>query len=594
MITLDGLSKHERAYAVIRQRILDGAYQPGHRLVIGTLAGELGISTVPVREAIRRLEAEGRVVYRHNAGARVTPVDGRHDLRVGIDRGRTDTDAVLMDGRTVVASVTMPSTTDVADDAVAALDRLMRDAGVAPAAIAAVMIGASHFADAFVERRIAPVACVRLGLPATAALPPMVDWPDDARAAVGGRWYLAHGGHEVDGRVLSPVDDAELRVIAADIGAHGVGAVAVSAVFSPLTATAEEHAATILRSVLPGVDITLSHQVGRLGLLERENAAIVNASLRDDARVTVAGLRAALRRRGLVAALYLTQNDGTLMTAETAERYPVLTFSTGQANSIRGAASLTGLHDGVVVAVCGTTTDIGMLARGFPRDMEAPALVGGVRTNVRMPDVRSLPFGSGSIVTPDPWRIGPRSVARDLASQALVFGGHITTVTDIAVAAGLADGGDATRVAHLSGDAPIVLGMIGAALRRAVDRVRGGDGRAPIVMVGGGAPLLRSLLPGYEVVVPERHAVANAVGAATALVAGTVDRIVPLEGVSRQEMTARAVSDAVARAVMAGADAASVQIISTDVAPLPYLPDNLIRVRAKAVGELAVGAVYGR
>ncbi|GAB6876883.1 GntR family transcriptional regulator [Thermaerobacter litoralis] len=68
-------SKQELAYQSIRQRILDGTYGPGYRLVIDALARELGVSPVPVREAIRRLEAEGWVVYRAHAGAEVAPAD---------------------------------------------------------------------------------------------------------------------------------------------------------------------------------------------------------------------------------------------------------------------------------------------------------------------------------------------------------------------------------------------------------------------------------------------------------------------------------------------------------------------------------------
>src|SRR5438128_2051596 len=135
-------------------------------------------------------------------------------MRIGVDVGGTNTDAVLMDGRTVAAAVKRHTTTDVTDGIVAALDALLHEAGVDIVAIEAVMIGTTHFTNAFVERRIAPAACVRLGLPATEALPPMVDWPDDLRAASGCRWYLAHGGHEFDGRVLSLVDEAELRAIA--------------------------------------------------------------------------------------------------------------------------------------------------------------------------------------------------------------------------------------------------------------------------------------------------------------------------------------------------------------------------------------------
>ncbi|HEX6988252.1 MAG TPA: GntR family transcriptional regulator [Bacillota bacterium] len=69
------MNKQERAYAIIRERILDGTYGPGYRLVIDQLARELGVSALPVREAIRRLEAEGWVLFRPHAGAQVAPVD---------------------------------------------------------------------------------------------------------------------------------------------------------------------------------------------------------------------------------------------------------------------------------------------------------------------------------------------------------------------------------------------------------------------------------------------------------------------------------------------------------------------------------------
>jgi DNA-binding GntR family transcriptional regulator len=69
------MTKQERAYRAIRERILDGSYGPGYRIVIDSLAEELSISALPVREAIRRLEAEGLVVYRANAGAQVAPAE---------------------------------------------------------------------------------------------------------------------------------------------------------------------------------------------------------------------------------------------------------------------------------------------------------------------------------------------------------------------------------------------------------------------------------------------------------------------------------------------------------------------------------------
>ena len=66
-------TKQQRVYETIRERILSGTYGPGYRVVIDGLATELGVSALPVREAIRRLEAEGLIVYRPNVGAQVAP-----------------------------------------------------------------------------------------------------------------------------------------------------------------------------------------------------------------------------------------------------------------------------------------------------------------------------------------------------------------------------------------------------------------------------------------------------------------------------------------------------------------------------------------
>jgi DNA-binding GntR family transcriptional regulator len=68
-------TKQERVYQAVRERILTGAYGPGYRVVIDAIATEFEVSALPVREAIRRLEAEGLVVYRPNVGAQVAPAD---------------------------------------------------------------------------------------------------------------------------------------------------------------------------------------------------------------------------------------------------------------------------------------------------------------------------------------------------------------------------------------------------------------------------------------------------------------------------------------------------------------------------------------
>ena len=92
-------------------------------------------------------------------------------------------------------------------------------------------------------------------------------------------------------------------------------AVAISSVFAPLDPSHEERARDILLAEHPDAAVTLSHQLGRIGLLERENAALLNAALSDLARVTIAGFREAIAAGRIAAPLYLTQNDGTVMSA---------------------------------------------------------------------------------------------------------------------------------------------------------------------------------------------------------------------------------------------------------------------------------------
>src|SRR5919205_3139739 len=116
---------------------------------------------------------------------------------------------------------------------------------------------------------------------------------------------------------------------------------------------------------------------------------------------------------------------------------------------MRGAAFLSGLKDAMVVDIGGTTSDVGALSHGFPREASVAVDIGGVRTNFRMPDVYSFGLGGGSLVREDPLRIGPQSVGYRITEESLVFGGETLTTTDAAVAAGVADIGDASRVIGL-------------------------------------------------------------------------------------------------------------------------------------------------
>ncbi|WP_400996629.1 hydantoinase/oxoprolinase N-terminal domain-containing protein [Agromyces sp. GXQ0307] len=511
-------------------------------------------------------------------------------MHIGIDVGGTNTDAVLMDGTTTLAGVKHSTTPDVTTGIVQAIEDLRSMHPFEGGQIDAVMIGTTHFINALVEaKRLAPTAALRLGLPATKALPPLVDWPEALAEAISARSYLAHGGYEFDGRPISPLDPDELRAHAADMRANGIRSVAISSVFSPVNHDLEVEAGRIIAEELgPNVAISLSHEIGRIGLLERENATIINAALRELASEIVDGLTAAVRKQGIDAQIFLSQNDGTLMDEDYVRLYPVATFASGPTNSMRGAAITSGLETCAVVDVGGTTADIGLLINGFPRETANEVKVAGIRTNFRMPDVLSIGIGGGSIVDPETGEVGPESVGYRLTTEALVFGGSTLTATDIAVAAGRAEVGDPSKVAHL--DPALVskvLARIAERVAEAVDRMRTSPEPIPVVAVGGGSILLPELLPMFgKVHRPENYAVANAIGASIAQVGGEIDKVYAIEPGRREEAISEVRAEAVDKAIAAGAAPRSVAIVDFDEVPIPYLPGNATRIRVKAVGDL--------
>ena len=493
-------------------------------------------------------------------------------MRIGVDVGGTNTDAVLMDGPKVLSLSKSPTTPDISGGIVAVVRRVLERGSVSPDRIVAVMIGTTHFTNAFVEgKRLLEVGTIRLSLPAGRAIPPMVDWPDKLRQAVGSHSYQVHGGYHFDGRVNSPLDEQEIVAAARDIGSKGLRSVAIAGIFSQVNAAQEERAAEIVRAELPEARITMSSRIGRIGMLERENAAIINAALGELSLEVVRSFRNSLAALRIGAPFYISQNDGTLMNADYAEEHPVLTFASGPTNSMRGAAYLSGLTDAVVADIGGTTTDVGMLHQGFPRESSTTAHIGEVRTNFRMPDVLSVGLGGGSYVRGGtPVTVGPDSVGYKLLEEGLVFGGDTLTASDIAVAAGTARMGDPERVRHL--DRAQVQGGLDAIhskLEEAVDRMKTSAEPVPLILVGGGAVLISRPIAGTsEMIVPENAGVANAIGAAIAQVGGEVDRVASYDEVGRENAIARATAQARRQAVEAG---------------------GVVRLRVRVVGDLRLG-----
>jgi hypothetical protein len=180
-------------------------------------------------------------------------------------------------------------------------------------------------------------------------------------------------------------------------------------------------------------------------------------------------------------------------------------------------------------------------------------------------------------------------VGFELIRRARVFGGDVITATDLAVAAGRASIGDASRVRDL--DASFVRrcqDVIDQRLATAADRSRISPAAIPVIAVGGGSILMPKTLGGLEVIRPEHFAVANAIGAAIAQTSGEVDRIYSLENLSREAALAEAEGEARKKAVAAGALPDSILVTEREDIPLSYLRGNATRVRVKVVGDMGL------
>ena len=513
-------------------------------------------------------------------------------FRLGIDVGGTNTDAVLIRGRDVLATAKSFTTADVRGGVVNAVRKILETVPEHRGSIDAVMIGTTQFVNAFVQRRdLAPVAVFRVSLPKADGVPPLSGWPDDLIKVLSPQIYMVGGGALYTGKDYAPLDEDALRVAAEDAQGRGLKAVAISANFSPIRPDIEERAAAIVQAAMPGARITLSSKVGGMGLIDRENAAIINATLAELSEQVIGSLKTAIADLDIDAPIYISQNDGTLITTDVASAFPILTCSAGPTNSIRGAAFLTGLEEAVVADIGGTTTDIGFLLRGFPRETTAANHIGGVRTNFRMPDVLSVGVGGGSLVRegPEGWTVGPQSVGFRLQEEGMIFGGDTLTASDIAVRAGQARIGDPAKVAHLpEATVQAALDNLHLQIEDAIDQIKTSNSPLPLILVGGGAILVSRHLKGTSEVLRPQHAeVANAVGAAIALVSGRVDKLYDVGTLGREAALELARTEATQAAVAAGAREDEVEIVEIVELPMTHMQTGSVQIKVRAVGPLA-------
>ena len=429
-----------------------------------------------------------------------------------------------MDGRDRLLTQAVLDADDPTAALSAAIDRLLASSDVDAALVTHVVLGTGPALTRALEAHaVDRVAVVRIGSPLTLAVPPLVAWPPALREAVSAGETVVAGGAEYDGSSAVALDEDEVARFL-DALDDDVGAVAVTGVFSPVAPEQEQAAAVLVRRVLgPDVHVSLSHELGSLGLIERENATVLNAALTGAARQLASLLEDALGAADIAGEPFVSQDDGAVMTLELAAQRPVLMLDSGPASALRGAVHLSGVDDGVVVHAGAGVTEVGAVVRGLPREAASPSEVVGVRIGFRHPEVR---------------RLGPNP-----------DGGALGAAIDWA-----------------RNDLQIPL-VVAVGPQRSV---------VPDRLPGIGLVLR-----------PPSGEVAAAVGAAVGEVTGRAQRVSQDRPDRRREALEAARAEATALAAHAGADPDRLQVVSIDETPLTYDIQPVVRISVKVAGPPA-------
>ena len=507
-------------------------------------------------------------------------------IRIGVDVGGTNTDAVVMRAEEFLGGAKSPTTKDILSGVENAIKIALKQANIESKDVEALIIGTTHFVNAIVQRKsLAKTGLIRICLPSGGSILPFADWPEELVVSMNGNFQLVKGGFEMDGTEISKLDKSEVINAFEELKNLGCDQIAISSVFATVRGDMEEEAFDIIKKHSPNINISLSKNIGGMGLLERENAALINATLKPLAKEVVESFEELRNKLNFKCSMFFTRNDGTLIQSSEVIDLPVLTFACGPTNSMRGAAFLSKEKNALVVDVGGTTTDVGEVKDGFPRQAGTSVTVADVRTNFSMPDVISFGLGGGSIINSKKLTVGPQSVGHELTDKSKVFGGNILTATDVAVSYGRCKIGvnSAPEITNKQD----IINLMDQMVEDKVARARTSSEKIPVIAVGGGSVMLDKTIDGLNVIKPPHNDLANAVGAAIAQVSGQVSKVILIdEKIDRESAIKQVTDEATKLAIKRNANPDTINVLSVSDMPLSYLPGNNLLINVTVVGDL--------
>lgn len=375
--------------------------------------------------------------------------------RLGVDVGGTFTDLLLFDTDSgAFWRHKTPSTPhDSSEGILNGVTAVCAKAGITAGAIDYFLHGTTVATNAVLEGKGARVGLVttegyrdimqiaRSYVPG--GLAGWIIWPKPQPLAALEDTVTVKGRMNAEGQEVRPLDEADVRAQLARLKAQGVEAVTVSLINAYANGAHEARIGELAAQVLPGVPVSLSHEVlPEMQEYERTLTTVANASVRPVVGKYVSNLRNRLAAEGMTGKLSLLRSDGGLMSAQKAEEHPVNILMSGPAGGVTGAIWVgrnAGIRNILTLDVGGTSTDVALIENLEPRRQRTTE-VGHLSVRASALDVKTVGAGGGSIAyvpaLTRALRVGPQSAGAVPGPVAYGKGGTAPTVTDANVVLG--------------------------------------------------------------------------------------------------------------------------------------------------------------
>jgi N-methylhydantoinase A/oxoprolinase/acetone carboxylase beta subunit len=487
---------------------------------------------------------------------------------LGIDVGSTFTDGVLVDGEgNIITFHKVPTSASITQS----IEDLLNQGKFPLTQVTSVRISTTHGLNALLQGKpLHKVGILRLMGHQPDLIPVGIGWPDYLKQAVIVGEATIKGGSECDGRPIIPLDPEELLQKSMTLVEQGAKSLAIVGVFSPLYQEQEQKAHQFLKQYFPDIALASSHECGGIGILERENATILNLALQAALTSAFQDCSWMLKQRGYHQLPFWIHNQGGLMTIDEVQSCPLKTIASGPSNSLLGGGKLAGLHDCVVIDIGGTSTDAGVVKKGFLRLRHHGFTIAGVRIGSVSSDVVSISLGGGSVIQ-------GRTLTTESIGKQLFEEDRPLTLTDAAICAGF------LQIPQF----PVQKMSVKTAqdiVKQAANQVTklyqnlDPERKYPCVLVGGGSNLLKDSLPFTQV--PMGAPVANAYGAALAERTHTWCGTLTLE--EREKILNQETTRMLEEARDLGIQ--NPRLVTLNIIPYHYIPGSKARVLIQVAG----------